>query len=593
MSPQCRRNLLLGSIFVIFFVLAATSAAWSRHSKNEQDNASRNENVGESAASHPAPRTIDATPEQREREHRVYEILKRAEPLVDEAKYVQARQLLLEAASLDPTRNSGNVHSILGFVSQKLGDVRGAIEENKKALQLEPKLVDLAWNIAIAYKDLGEYDQAREWITRYLSSANPDRQRREAVEGMMKKIAEQSTLNGSASVNSPDYLQSLIGQKGAARWPREQFPLKVFIEKSNKVFGVPEDSDAMLAKSFESWNLSTGKLIPIQLVDNKKEASITVRWTDRISDVKTADNVHLEQGVTQVEAFTTDSAEIGTIKHANITLLTIERRTGKALPSDAMRAVCLHEIGHALGVIGHSPNSADTMYFSNSGRQLPALSRRDKATMNKLYGGETAQQPPSSIGQTDTSASAGFTHPVQQTGFSNTNQQGDGIPQGNYSNSYQGGGSGSGYGYPPGGPGVYAGSGLAQPPNANAVNGYPVNNYASQTNVPAGYYQQSYPQPPSPGGAPYNAQISPQYQPGPNAWGIGRQPQYSNETVQYQQPMQPYQPGTNQSSPYAQYNGMPGSGVQPPRQPYPQQPAAPAYGQYNYIQDRATRQGAP
>jgi hypothetical protein len=49
---------------------------------------------------------------------------------------------------------------------------------------------------------------------------------------------------------------------------------------------------------------------------------------------------------------------------------------------DKLYSLCLHEIGHALGLDGHSPNGLDIMYWKSASLELSA---RDRATIAKLY----------------------------------------------------------------------------------------------------------------------------------------------------------------------------------------------------------------
>ena len=45
----------------------------------------------------------------------------------------------------------------------------------------------------------------------------------------------------------------------------------------------------------------------------------------------------------------------------------------------------LHEMGHALGIGGHSPDPADIMYAQASATASAGLSERDRATLAELY----------------------------------------------------------------------------------------------------------------------------------------------------------------------------------------------------------------
>ena len=45
----------------------------------------------------------------------------------------------------------------------------------------------------------------------------------------------------------------------------------------------------------------------------------------------------------------------------------------------------MHELGHALGILGHSPNSEDVMYASTLPSENALLSAKDASTIVALY----------------------------------------------------------------------------------------------------------------------------------------------------------------------------------------------------------------
>jgi predicted Zn-dependent protease len=65
--------------------------------------------------------------------------------------------------------------------------------------------------------------------------------------------------------------------------------------------------------------------------------------------------------------------------------MTIELAPGQA--DGVMLGVARHELGHAIGLWGHSPNPEDIMYFSTV-KNPPLISSRDLQTLYRVY-----QQP--------------------------------------------------------------------------------------------------------------------------------------------------------------------------------------------------------
>ena len=65
--------------------------------------------------------------------------------------------------------------------------------------------------------------------------------------------------------------------------------------------------------------------------------------------------------------------------------MTIQIRPGYG---ESTLATARHELGHALGIWGHSPLETDALYFSQV-RYAPSISARDVNTLKKIYGQPT------------------------------------------------------------------------------------------------------------------------------------------------------------------------------------------------------------
>jgi predicted Zn-dependent protease len=160
------------------------------------------------------------------------------------------------------------------------------------------------------------------------------------------------------------------------RWPVTRTPIKVFIESGSSVPGYRQEFKSILLKSFDAWQQASNARIKFSYVDSAEAADIKCIWTDDIKQMmSSAEGGH---------ALVVPDAK--GICQATITILTKSMHQPNEISVSEMQRICLHEIGHALGITAHSPISNDIMYArTTSSDANNELTQRDKNTLFMLY----------------------------------------------------------------------------------------------------------------------------------------------------------------------------------------------------------------
>ncbi len=151
-----------------------------------------------------------------------------------------------------------------------------------------------------------------------------------------------------------------------------QMPIRVHIAPTP--IGV-EGVEAYLESfryAMREWEAAADGRIQFQEVAATEEADIRVRWQ--------------RSGLTQITDTALGKTELSRLSETDfeVGMVLALRETGSAvlLSPEKMRTVCLHELGHAIGLWGHSPDSADVLFFA-AAAQRPT--DRDRATLLKVY----------------------------------------------------------------------------------------------------------------------------------------------------------------------------------------------------------------
>jgi len=143
------------------------------------------------------------------------------------------------------------------------------------------------------------------------------------------------------------YIDQLLIDRDSTleRWsPRVTAPLKVWIDSSDVLSGVPSGFPSAVRAAFKEW-AGTGIPLRVQYVSTPGAADIRVRWIEHLNH--------------KTGSTTWRTDHNGWMLAGDITLAT-HISDGQPLDARGMRAIALHETGHALG-LSHSKDPGDVM----------------------------------------------------------------------------------------------------------------------------------------------------------------------------------------------------------------------------------------
>lgn len=283
-------------------------------------------------------------------------------------KWKVAVDKLSQANELVP--NNPIIETNLGFALTQNGQPEEAITHLLHATRLDPSS-DVAWtNLAAAYQaahKLTEYKEALEQFIKFAKDPEEKATAQSQIKLLEEAIKERVTDNSET-----DYLQSTLAV-GRERWSAERQPVKVYIEDGSAVPNYKPEFLKVLKQSFADWQTASGESVKFTFVSNKDDAAIDVSWVNDQSQMENPAEAGLCKTIIDGQG----------LKSARILIGLFKVEYSEPTP-ESVRATCLHEVGHACGLQGHSQNPADIMYLDVA-KSTSVLSARDKETIRKFY----------------------------------------------------------------------------------------------------------------------------------------------------------------------------------------------------------------
>ncbi len=236
-----------------------------------------------------------------------------------------------------------------------------------KELQQNSENYPCRYFLAHTYVHTGNINRAKEEYSKIITFSTVPSIQKLAMQSLYNLNTVESTKKSPIIHNSGDDYYAYIKLQGHyVKW--KTFPINVYVS--------PSDKSVVIKNAFMQWEKATSKLVSFNFVGTAETAQITVETVDKLSIPYTAG---YEAGLASV------NAKNNVIYKSHIDILRVNPNTKEPFNDDFVLTTTMHEIGHAIGLQGHSPDENDLMAAVNK-KGAKNITKRDLNTVKRLYG---------------------------------------------------------------------------------------------------------------------------------------------------------------------------------------------------------------
>jgi predicted Zn-dependent protease len=200
-----------------------------------------------------------------------------------------------------------------------------------------------------------------------------------------------------------DYFDEIRAVDGVGYLVWADRPVQVYIEPPTGLNDRSQVWQQLVREAVEDWAV----YFPLQITSDLEQSQIRI-WRDTPAIERDAQNAPRARAAeTRYRIYVKDLGDDRAQLQLQMTLIIRPGQSDRHIV-----AATRHELGHALGLWGHSPDETDVLFYSQV-RHPPPISQRDINTLKRLYqqptrlGWPVVRSPSPSSGATESRVNSG------------------------------------------------------------------------------------------------------------------------------------------------------------------------------------------